>query len=171
MLSWSRNPVYISWPPCGTVTGQVDWPNMGVARQCFNSLAPGRFECDSKNGIFSLVLLIGIFISSHDNALRWMPQDLTDDKSTLVQVMAWCCQATSHYLSQCWPKAMSPYGIIRPQWVNELALGWCMENVIFKLILQIYIMSISWETVPMVVPQEPLRDWFRWWLFVIFKCI
>ena len=27
-----------------------------------------------------------------------MPQDLTDDMSTLVQVMAWCHQATSHYL-------------------------------------------------------------------------
>ena len=25
-------------------------------------------------------------------ALRWMPLDLTDDKSTLVQVMAWCRQ-------------------------------------------------------------------------------
>ena len=24
------------------------------------------------------------------------------DKSTLVQVMAWCHQASSHYLSQCW---------------------------------------------------------------------
>ena len=29
-----------------------------------------------------------------------MPLDLTDDKWTLVQVMAWCRQATSHYLSQ-----------------------------------------------------------------------
>ena len=27
-------------------------------------------------------------------ALKWMPLDLTDDKSTLVQVMAWCCQAS-----------------------------------------------------------------------------
>ena len=25
-------------------------------------------------------------------------------KSTLAQVMVWCHQATSHYLSQCWPK-------------------------------------------------------------------
>ena len=33
------------------------------------------------------------------------------DKSTLVQVMAWCCQATSHYLSQCWPRSMWPCGI------------------------------------------------------------
>ena len=49
-----------------------------------------------------------------------MPLDLTDDKSTLVQVMAWCRQATSHYLSQCWPRSMSPYGITRPQWVNSL---------------------------------------------------
>ena len=36
-------------------------------------------------------------------ALGWMSLDLTDDKSTLVQVVAWCRQATSHYRSQCWP--------------------------------------------------------------------
>ena len=47
-----------------------------------------------------------------------MPLHLTDDKSTLVQVMAWCRQATSHYLSQCWPRLMSPNGITRPQWVK-----------------------------------------------------
>ena len=70
---------------------------------------------DSKNGIFNLVLLIDIFRSSHDNALRWMSQDLTDDQSTLVQVMAWCRQATSHYLSQCWLRSLSPYGVARPQ--------------------------------------------------------
>ena len=28
-------------------------------------------------------------------------------KSALARVMAWCCQATSHYLSQCWPRSMS----------------------------------------------------------------
>ena len=32
--------------------------------------------------------------------------------------MAWCHQATRHYLSQCWPRSMSPYGVIRPWWVN-----------------------------------------------------
>ena len=36
-----------------------------------------------------------------------MPEDLTDDKSTLVQVMAWCRQATSHYLKQCRVKVFS----------------------------------------------------------------
>ena len=44
--------------------------------------------------------------------------DFTDDQSTLVQVMAWCRQATSHYLSQCWPWSLSSYGVTRPQWVN-----------------------------------------------------
>ena len=36
--------------------------------------------------------------------------------------MAWCRQATSHYLSQCWPRYMSPNGVTRPQWVNILRL-------------------------------------------------
>ena len=83
----------------------------------FYPLAPGRSGSDSKNGIFNLVLLIGIFGSSHDNALRWMPEDLADDKSTLVQVMAWCRWATSHCLNQCWLSSFSSYGVARPQWV------------------------------------------------------
>ena len=36
----------------------------------------------------------------------------------MVQVIAWCCQAPSHYLSQCWPRSILRYGITRPQWVN-----------------------------------------------------
>ena len=85
----------------------------------FNSLVPGRSESDSKNMIFNLVLLIGIFRCSQDNTLWWMPQDLTDDKSTLVQVTAWCRQATSHYLNQGWLRSLSQYGATRPQWVKK----------------------------------------------------
>ena len=51
-------------------------------------------------------------------ALIWMSLDFAGDQSTLVQVMARCRQATSHYLSQCWPRSVSPYGVIRPQWGN-----------------------------------------------------
>ena len=83
-----------------------------------NSLAPGRPRCHFKTAIFNLVLLIGILTSSKDNALRWMSRDITDDKSTLVQVMSWCRQATSHYLSQCWPSSMSPYDVTRPRWAK-----------------------------------------------------
>ena len=67
----------------------------------FNSLAPGGPGCYFNTSIFNLVLLIGFSKSYNDNAPRCMPWDLTDDRSTLVQVMAWCRQATSHYLSQC----------------------------------------------------------------------
>ena len=46
-----------------------------------------------------------------------MSQDLTD-KSTLVQVMAWCREATSHYLNLCWPISPTPCDVTRPQWVK-----------------------------------------------------
>ena len=39
-----------------------------------------------------------------------MPQKPTDNQSTLVQVMAWCRQATSYYLSQCWPRTVVSLG-------------------------------------------------------------
>ena len=73
---------------------------------------------------FSILIYIGIFKSSYDNVLRWMPQNLTGDKSTLVQVMAWCHQATSHYLNQCWPRSLTPYGVTRPQWFK-----WCHMSI------------------------------------------
>ena len=50
--------------------------------------------------------------------LSWKLMNLTPNQSVLVQVMAWCPQATSHYLSQCWPSSMSTYGVTRPQWVD-----------------------------------------------------
>ena len=79
----------------------------------FNSLAPGRFEWNFKHIIFRLILMIdGWGICTI--ALGWMSLDPSDEKSTLVQVMAWCCQATSHYHNQCWPRSKFPYGVIRP---------------------------------------------------------
>ena len=50
-------------------------------------------------------------------ALIWISLDFADKQSPLVQVMVWYRQSTSHYLSQCWPSSMSPYGVTRPQWV------------------------------------------------------
>ena len=41
---------------------------------------------------------------------HWNPLMIID-KSTLAQIMAWCRQAPSHYLSQCWSKSISPYGV------------------------------------------------------------
>ena len=58
-------------------------------------------------------------VVSYEIARRWMPLDFTDVESTLVQVMAWRRQATSHYLTQCWPRSMSPNDVTRPQWVKS----------------------------------------------------
>ena len=83
-----------------------------------NPLAPGKFEWNFRYVIFKRNLLIDGWGISYEIALIWMSLDFTDDQSTLVQVMAWCRQATSHYLNQCWPRAMSPYYVIIPQWDN-----------------------------------------------------
>ena len=56
-----------------------------------------------KSVIFEHLLRIDLMNTSCEIALEWMPGNMFDDKSTLVEVMAWCRQATSHYLSQCWP--------------------------------------------------------------------
>ena len=67
------------------------------------------------------------FHQHHDRiAHRCLSQDLTDDKSTLVQVMAWCHQATSHYLNQCWSRSMPWHGTSKPQWVNCTKL--CLQT-------------------------------------------
>ena len=92
--------------------------------QILNSLAPRRFQFNIRKVIFKITVNGGWGIS-YEIALRWMPQGLTGDKSTLVQVMAWCRQASSHYLSQCWPRSMSPNGVTRPQCVNSL---WLSDN-------------------------------------------
>ena len=105
-----------------------------------NSLAFGRSGFNFKSDIFHLVLLIGIFRSSYDSALRWMSWDLPEDKSTMVEVMDWCCQATIHYLSQFWPRSLSPYGVTRPQWVKvnpEADYKNTVRNLRYKFLLKI----------------------------------
>ena len=97
-----------------------------------NSLAPGRFERNLRKVLFKLILMIGGLGIFCKIALRWMSTDLIDDKSTLVQVMAWCHQATSHYLNLCWPRSVSPYGVTRPQWVKSYSLDLCYVIVLIK---------------------------------------
>ena len=69
--------------------------------------------------IFKLILVIDDLGFSGKSALRWTLFDLAGNKSILTRVMVWCRQATSYYLSQCWPSPMSPYGSTRPHSVNS----------------------------------------------------
>ena len=110
------------WPrsmsPYGVTRPQ--WVKITAASpsEWVNSLSTGRSDWNFRWIIFKLILVIDGRISC-EIILRWISPDVIDDKSTLVQVMAWCCQATSHYLSQCWRRSMSTCFITRPQWVKK----------------------------------------------------
>ena len=102
-----------------------------------------------------------------------MPQNVTDDKSTLVQVMAWCRQATSHYLNQCWLISPMPYGVTRPQWVNEVNPGWALlRQKHNKTMCIFYGTPISTDTVEQIT-QFTLRDIkvTRWYLNVLWYLV
>ena len=127
--------------PYGVTRGQ--WATVYV-----NSLAPGKFAWNFRKVIFKQILAIDGWGISCEIALIWMSLDFTDDQSTLVQAMAWCRQATSHYLSQCWPRSLSPYGVTRPQWVKPVqqALVSIYETCklsALKLGVSYYVMGIS----------------------------
>ena len=86
--------------------------------------------CSNFNSAISKHMLQSRFIwRSSEIALMWMPQNIFDDKSALVQVMACCHQATSHYLSQCWPRWILPYGITRPQFEKLYWSSMCSSSV------------------------------------------
>ena len=108
---WHRWLIHPTEIPCAVINAHKIY---------LNSLVPTRFERYFREVIFKLILVIDGWGISYEVVLTWTPQVLTDEKSTLVQVMAWCRQAISHNLSQCWPSFLSPYGVTRPQWVNSL---------------------------------------------------
>ena len=89
-------------------------PNNITRPQWVNSLAPRRRGCNFDCMILKHISVSEIFIISCGTALKWMPQDHTDDELSVVQVMAWCRQATSHYLSQVWPWYMPPCHVASP---------------------------------------------------------
>ena len=121
-VTWSQS----KWASGWLLVGSYAMP-MHQDNNILNSLAPGRFKWNFRWVIFNLILIklilvIDDCVISFEIALRWMSVDLTDNKSTLVQVMAWCHQATSHYLIQCWPRSVSPFGSTRPNVLKLLNL-------------------------------------------------
>ena len=97
-------------------------------------------------------------------AIRWMRQLLTDPLSKLVQVMAWCRQATSHYLSQCWPRSLSPYDVIRPKWVKTKWLTFCIVHLRMHFIvwqcLNFYLSFIEvWSSLQLICAHDDVIKW------------
>ena len=99
---------------------------------CLNSLIPGKFEWHFRYLIFQIISVIDGWGISCELALRWMSFDLTDDKSTLGQVIHWCRQATSHYLSQWWPKSCRHMASLGPNKLTFKHLGNYLQCILFS---------------------------------------
>ena len=65
---------------------------------------PGDVVVIFESIIFKLIMQNSGLGTQCEISFKWMPQNLTNEKSTLVQVMAQCCQATSRHQSQSWPR-------------------------------------------------------------------
>ena len=74
----------------------------------FDSLSPETCGSNIKSLSFKLILQNSSLGAHFEISLRWMLKHLTNEKSLFVQVMTWCHQATSHYLSQPWLRSMLP---------------------------------------------------------------
>ena len=101
----SRDCLHRSW------FSNEPWQNLqNTEGSHLSSLAPRR-GCNIKLVIFSYQgqNQISWVLPVKLPEVRWMPQDLTVDYSTFIQVMAWYHQATSHCLHQCWPTSMMLY--------------------------------------------------------------
>ena len=94
-----------------------------------NPLALGRCGYDIKWVILKVTLRVDILSISCEIVLKWMQRDLADDKSTLVQAMAWCHQATSHYLNHCWSNSMTPQVDTKPQWLTHRGMNKMVANL------------------------------------------
>ena len=108
---WSMCTLTVAPRPC-CVNGRSHAGQLGVAY--INSLSHERCVCNLKLAIFKLMSMINIFgVSFKVNAPRphwWLVN--VDSGNGLVP------SGNSHYLSQCWPRSMSPHGVTTPQWVN-----------------------------------------------------
>ena len=78
-------------------------------------MPPRRCVSNFERVISEHMLGIKFMSTSWKMALKWMPQNTFNDKSTLVQAIAWYHQATQNYPSQCWQRSMSLKGVTRPQ--------------------------------------------------------
>ena len=114
-------------------------------RSRFNSLDSGRCGCNFKIVIFPCTLRNEFWSIFREIASRYMSQNPIDDKSTLVQMMAWCLQAPSHYLSQCWPRSLLTHSVIRPQWIKPLCAELLSANIKIYFCTQSFLRIENWS--------------------------
>ena len=118
----------------------------------FNSLAPCKFEWNFKHVIFKRILVIDGWGISCEISLIWMSLDFTDDQSTLVQVMAWCRQATSHYLIHVDPDRCRHTVSLGP---NELNINFSSNYTFFIIWFRYFVRNFKgclWNSIQNILP-------------------
>ena len=89
----------------------LTWPEtIDVKWAPINWLASGRAGNNHKSVFSEQILRVKFMNTSCEIVLGRLAKNTFADNSIMVQVMACCHQATSHYLSQCWSKFMASLG-------------------------------------------------------------
>ena len=89
-----------------------------------------------KNAVLKLIMQYISLSSLCETALRWMPQDLNNGMSAMVQVMACCRQTASHYLHSLWANYLSkPHEpmLIDPALIHKRYIPWSVHTILHLL--------------------------------------
>ena len=105
------------------------WKLMTSSAMSINSLTPGTCGSNVNCIIFEPIIQNISLSSCNEIAFGWVTPNLINEKSTLVQVMAWYRQATSYYLSQYCPRSMSPYGVTN---YKDMSMAWQYSRLSFS---------------------------------------
>ena len=100
-----------------------------------NLLACGRCGCNCICLMLQLILSFNVWNNYCEISLRWTSEELVDNKSTVGQIMAWCHQVTSYYLTQFWSSSLMSYGVTRgPFYQHELPFitAWRSDYIVYK---------------------------------------
>ena len=125
---WSHMPkIPVSGSEEGTIGSRLNiktiFPSMSI------SIIKRRWSCLYNGNVYTgkTAVFTGLTHSALETSHRAFKNNLylgiswgsvIDDKSTWIQIMAWCLQAPSHYLNPCWLRSLMHYNVSRGQWVN-----------------------------------------------------
>ena len=123
----------------------------------FNLLPPDHVAIIMKVQLSSACYRWNIWAFPVKLLSKSMPQNPANISSTLVKIMVWYRQATSHCRSQCWPRSMSPYGATRPQCIKSLP---DIPDYTRSLVQLVYLTCVgNAKTFCIIVPEVSTPEW------------
>ena len=116
------------------------WMSPSAPRVCSQSGGQKPVLTLSLDSIAPAVLLSHGTVAGRD----YLPEANPGNEPRSLARQRWHATATPlNYLSQCWPRSLSPYGVTRPQWVKIRGTFVMKYHLLWKLIQHIQKLSIS----------------------------